>query len=181
MRIWLLQADANNYDNFTLLDDSGWKKLVDTKSFAGESMKLEWTPYQVKVIKERKIGDLQAFFGGVFAVNEKTINTVNQYFQTDTIEFLPLTYDKQNYYAVNILELLDCIDYKRSSINRFSDGKIMSFNKYSFAQDKIEGRHIFKITDEPRKFPFVSDEFRERVIENGLTGFLFTEVWNSEM
>ncbi len=179
MKIWLLQADANNYNNFTLVDGSGWKQLVGLESFAGKPMQRGWIPYQVKIIKERKAGDMQAFFGGVSAVNQKTINTLDKFFNNN-IEFLLLDYEKEPYYAINILEMLDCIDYERSLINRFSDGNIMSFDKYAFVKEKVEKKHIFKIIDEPRKFPFVSDEFRQQVIDNGLTGFLFSEVWSSE-
>jgi len=40
--------------------------------------------------------------------------------------------------------------------------------------------HIFKISDENKRNPFVSDEFRDAVIANKLTGFHFEEVWNEK-
>lgn len=179
MKIWTMQADANNYNNFTLIDDAGWKDLVRLDSFAGNPMREEWVPYQVKILKDKKIGDMQAFFGGVPALNQNAIDKLAIFFQ-DNIELLPLSYEKDSYFALNVLDLINCVNYEKADINRFSDGNIMSFNRYEFIKEKIENKHIFKIIDEPRKFPFVSNEFKMKVVENELTGFLFTEVWDSE-
>lgn len=40
--------------------------------------------------------------------------------------------------------------------------------------------HIFKTKDETIGRPFVSDAFRQRVLESDLTGFKFELVWDSE-
>lgn len=53
----------------------------------------------------------------------------------------------------------------------------MRFNKYYFKQEMIEGYNIFKIKDEPLGKVFVTDVFRETVLNSNLTGFKFKLVW----
>ena len=55
------------------------------------------------------------------------------------------------------------------------------FDKYCFRMcDELLENNIFKLIDEPRRAPFVSDRFKECVEENNLTGFEFELVWDSE-
>lgn len=61
------------------------------------------------------------------------------------------------------------------------DGKrIMTFKKYAFLPDVIENVSIFKISNEKTRYAFVSDEFKQTVEKNNLSGFQFKLVWNSE-
>ena len=39
----------------------------------------------------------------------------------------------------------------------------MSFKKYSFIPNAVDGVPLFKITDEKVRYPFVSDAFKETV------------------
>jgi hypothetical protein len=39
---------------------------------------------------------------------------------------------------------------------------------------------MFKIIDEPTRKAFVSDAFRDTVLNNNLTGFKFKFIWDSE-
>lgn len=49
----------------------------------------------------------------------------------------------------------------------------MVFEKYAFIKEKVIDQDLFKVREETVKRPFVSDAFRESVINNGLTGFSF--------
>lgn len=100
----------------------------------------------------------------------------------DSVEILPLLCADGEFYAINVIKVLDCIDYDKAKFERFSDGKrIMMFIKYAFIESKVRGKHIFKIIDETKRNPFVSDEFRQRVIDSNLKGFKFELAWDSEV
>ena len=73
------------------------------------------------------------------------------------------------------------IDYAKSRFKTFSDGKrIMAFQRYAFKDnDLLKKYNIFKIIDEPRRYAFVSDLFKQVVEENDLKGFVFKMVWDS--
>ena len=57
----------------------------------------------------------------------------------------------------------------------------MRFLKYEFKEQRLKGKHIFKIIDEPLRRPFVSDVFRQKIIDNKLTGFVFELAWDNEV
>lgn len=56
----------------------------------------------------------------------------------------------------------------------------MVFEKYAFIKEKVIDQDLFKVREETVKRPFVSDAFRDSVINNGLTGFSFELVWECE-
>lgn len=51
---------------------------------------------------------------------------------------------------------------------------------YHFVPEELEGHNIFRLLDRPKGFSFVSDAFKERVEECGITGCDFHLVWDSE-
>lgn len=57
---------------------------------------------------------------------------------------------------------------------------VLDFIKLAFIEEKVRGNHIFKLVEKKLSPVYVSDEFRQRVINNGLTGFKFELVWDSE-
>ena len=56
----------------------------------------------------------------------------------------------------------------------------MAFKKYVFRSDVVRDVPIFKINDERSRYAFVSDEFKQTVESNNLSGFIFKLVWDSE-
>ena len=92
-----------------------------------------------------------------------------------------MDYSKERYYAINVVQVIDCIDYKKAECIRFkSSNRVMDFTKYAFKPEMVKGKHIFKIPEHPRAYVLVSDEFRNRVLNSGLEGFHFEELWDSE-
>ena len=98
------------------------------------------------------------------------------------VEVLPLSFDEGEFFAINVITVLDAVDYQNSVYKTFRDGKrIMSFKKYAFHESIVAGVPIFKISDERVRYAFVSDEFKQIVEQNKLTGFVFRLVWESNM
>lgn len=177
MRIWHLKFEVDEYDNLTPAEEFD---LDEIQSFDGRRKINDWKPMIVKKIEDKPLSNAPGFSSHIPVIDklalEKLYDIIN-----DFVEILPLQCSEGEYYALNITEVLDCIDYEKSEYKTFSDGiRIMRFIKYSFREDKVNGKHIFKIVDEPRRRPFVSDEFRQRVLNSNLTGFKFELAWDSE-
>lgn len=99
----------------------------------------------------------------------------------NNIEILKLDFDGGDFYAINVTKVINAINYEKSKYKTFRDGRrIVLFNKYAFEPEIVIGISIFKIIDEPCRFAFVSDEFKEIVEKNKLKGFEFKLVWDSE-
>ncbi|MCM0759876.1 hypothetical protein M7775_15055 [Sporomusa sphaeroides DSM 2875] len=177
MRIWHLDADVNNFDNLTTLKQKDWETL----RFDGRKLFETWKPLAVRVIEDRKISDTPGLSSGAPVLSPRAISVLQE-LVGDTVEVLPLICSSGEYYVINVLDVVDCIDYEKAEFKRYEhSGRIMRFIKYAFKSECIKGKHIFKIVDEPVRRPFVSDEFRNKVIESGLEGFEFELVWDSEI
>lgn len=179
MKIWKLEADANCYNNFTLVDEQDWDIFIDNNAFNGTSMLGKWKSVQIKLLEEIQKGDMQALFGGIPVFNTKAIRVLSDLLDGQ-VELLKLDYDLDEYFAVNVLQILDCIDYQHAVPVKFDDGTIWRYERYAFRLGEIKDRHMFKNIDESKGFPLVSDVFRDRVLQHNLKGFLFTELWDSD-
>ena len=99
----------------------------------------------------------------------------------DHVEFLPLIAVRFNdtaYHAINVLKILDCLDHERSEFTYFkSTGGIFSIRKFEFKPDCIGETPIFKLPILNSISTYVTDEFKQLVEDNNLTGLKFYKVW----
>ncbi|MEA5023431.1 hypothetical protein SDC9_21107 [bioreactor metagenome] len=178
MKVWLWKPDSNKYENLTLpLEDVD--KLIDFYEFDGRKISDVWEPMEVGIYKKAKRGDTPSFIAGP-VLSERAVETLRDILD-DKVEILPLKYSKENYYVINVLNVLDAIDYTKAEYLTFDDGRVYRFTKYAFIEEKVKSQPIFKLVEHPKSEVFVSDEFRSRVLEHKLAGFEFIEVWDSEV
>lgn len=177
MKIWILDCDVNNYENLM------WREklnLSEMQSFDGREKQRTWKPIKVKRMYNRKFSNTPGFSPHIPVFDQKAIMALCDFLK-ENAEVLPLNCEDGDFYAINVTNVLDCIDYEKAVYKTFKDGKrIIRFMKYSFDLSKVKSQHLFKIRDGLLMRPFVSDEFRNKVLECGLTGFKFELVWDSE-
>lgn len=177
MRVWHLDFELDEYDNLIPANEL---TIDEIQTFDGRSKIKDWEPLLVKKMEDMELSNAPGFYSHIPVLDKGALEAVKDLIE-DATEILPLIYDNNEFYALNIIKVLKCIDYEKSKYKTFGDGKrIMRFIKYEFLEDVIRGKHIFKLTDEPLRKPFVSEEFRQRVLNNNLTGFKFELVWDSE-
>ncbi|MCY4021360.1 MAG: hypothetical protein OXG39_18275 [Chloroflexi bacterium] len=99
----------------------------------------------------------------------------------DCVEFLPLsspTIPETEYFALNCVKVLDCLDMERSEFTRFEKtGGIRSIRRYEFKANCIDGIPVFKLPILNSARTFVTNEFKQLVEDNNLTGLEFQKVW----
>ena len=177
MKIWILDCDVDSYENLT------WKKEVDInyiQSFDGTKKKADWIPAKIKRMYDREFSNTPGLSPHIPVFDEKAVDVLGDLIAGNA-EILPLDCHEGTFYAINVINVMDCIDYEKSIYKTFSDGKrIMRFTKYVFDKRKVEGVNIFKVKDQTLKRPFVSEEFRKRVVDSKLKGFKFELAWDSE-
>ena len=101
-------------------------------------------------------------------------------------EMLPLSSKDGDYSVVNILTVLDCVDYvnsryvslKARATDRYP--RILRFEKCSLLPEAIHGHHIFRIINHPKSRLYVDEVFVNEVVKQGITGFAFEQIWASE-
>ncbi|OPX41846.1 hypothetical protein CLHUN_42830 [Ruminiclostridium hungatei] len=182
MKIWILQEDVNNYEHLTLANggNEDWIEFGDM--FKTRKLEDSWEPLKLKLINhdgKLKRGDMPYLSPGKPVFTKKAIESLRGFLEGNA-EVLPIDYELQELFILNIINRIDAIDYEKSEIKYGDEKRIIRVKKYSFVVEKIKNQHIFKILNQLFGTVFVSDEFRNKVIESGLEGFKFVEVWDSE-
>ncbi|WHY79978.1 hypothetical protein QNH20_12895 [Neobacillus sp. WH10] len=183
MKIWQLSCQCEKYEILSFMNDED--SDLFRENFRGVPMKETWIPIQVGTYKEGNESDYPDGLLSPPVFSEKAVHVLGGLLQGKA-ELLPLYSTKyKKYYAINVVNVLDCIDGENSEVKRYRTGSIMKYKKYAFVQQAIKGQDIFKIVDHEEKkikktSVFVSDLFRNKVLNSGLKGFDFIEVWDFE-
>lgn len=178
MKIWQLNFELDEYDNLIPMREFSVEEI---QSFDGRSHLKQWKAFPVKRMEPEKglaLSDAPGFTIPVFS--RRALECLEPLI-SENVEILPLNFEEKEYLGINIITILDAIDYENSIYKTYRDGKrIMAFNKYVFLPNIVENVPIFKISDEKTRYAFVSDEFKQTVEKNNLSGFKFKLVWDSE-
>lgn len=179
MKIWQLRFELDKYEN--LMPVRGFT-ADEIRSFDGRKMKENWNPLPVIRMEPEKgleLGDAPGFTIPVFS--KRALEILRPLIQNN-IEELELQFQEGEYYGINVITVLNVIDYTKSIYEMYRDGnRIMVFEKYAFKDcAEIVDNNIFKIVDEPTRWAFVTEKFKKAAEENHLSGFKFKLVWDSE-
>ena len=119
---------------------------------------------------------------GIVLFNQKAKDCLEGVFG-DYVEFVPAKYQDDIYYIVNVLNIIDGLNYEKSEFEKLDDGRPYSINKFSLRPNIVKNISIFKLFLEESIYSteiFVSQEVKDIVEANGLTGFSFEEVWRDD-
>jgi len=170
LHIWKLTTDSNQDLNLrTELD-------YFQTHFVGISMKGDWVPPLLRISgKSKRLRDFISWMTSAPVVSDKAKKTLEELIAPYT-EILPLIELRgKQFYAVNVLKLVNCLDRKRSDIF-FSpnDGRIVRVRKSFFLEDRVPDIPIFKVPEDAGQV-FVTRSFVDAVIANGLRGAAFAD------
>jgi len=92
------------------------------------------------------------------------------------VEMIP----EQTFYMLNITNILstEVIDFKQSDVEVDKNGCIYTVEKLAFKPQLLKKTHLFKIENESNYFKtttFISNELKQIIENNKLTGFTFIE------
>ncbi len=180
MKIWILDCDVNDYENLAWGNNEYDIDLDFIQSFNGVSKEKDWNPVKLKrMYDNRKFSNTPGLSSHIPVFDKKAVDIMEE-FLIGNAEILSIFCGDKEFFAINVIKVLDCIDYEASEYKTFKNGvRILRFIKYAFIEEKIENVHLFKIKDGTLKRPFVSDGFRQKVLDSVLTGFQFELVWDS--
>lgn len=180
MKIYSLERDSDNFYSLKPV-----KEKYDDKEKMNGDMKYSWEIYDVKRdVSPRKkkvpIGDYTAI--AVTPVLAKTAVDLLFDESREGIQLLPIHCIENDiiYYILNVVAVIDAIDYEKAEPVLFSSGRVMRFEKYAFHEEKLKGIKIFKIPEKLHSWPFVTDEIVDKIEQFHLTGFNPKLVWDSK-
>lgn len=178
---YILYVDSTNsciygFDDYSLFRHCG--EFLN-RFFIGKSIPSDWIipkhnlDFPKKKLKDFILGYSQAPF-----VSEIVKNAINENFE-GLVEFHWIGKIKEkDYFVMNVVNLLDCLDLKQSEINWGSDGdEILGIRKFVFRDEMrqiIQNTPVFKVPQHP--FPiFVNNQFVELVRQYNFTGIGFED------
>lgn len=133
-------------------------------------------PSKYKDEIDKPIGDIFSVEVSSFILNEKSYKILYPYIKNEA-QIFKVKCENDNLYVVNIINIIDCLDYDKSEINRFpSSGRVMRVIKYVFKIEKLKNATIFKLPEFPKGISYVTEEFKNVVEENNIKGFKFKEL-----
>ena len=196
MNIWELTGTFNIYDEFSIPDESSLETIYNIH--IGQSLLHSWKPINISVCKDRRIKntkltlcDCPLFLTHLPLMNEKALNILMPLINK-SIEILPvnvpeITDPAYNYSMINVLEVIDCVDWDNTEVELLPiTNDLFEVLKFSLKEETVKNRHIFhlyernKSIDYPAHKIYVSDKFRNIVLNNNLTGLDFIKIWSSE-
>jgi len=186
MVIYRLNANHDSYDacqvEYSIQGHSAFTNKRPFR-FDGTSVKASWRPAKLTRYQELPLGDhISKLSSDVVILRKSAVDKLKNIL--GNVELLPTVCDFGDYWMVNVLDILDCVDYEHSDYTTFSnnarlDGrtKIMAFDQISFLPERVMGYHLFKTIDLPKSEIYVDNVFVKAVQDHSITGFLFQKVW----
>ena len=170
--IWWLWPTANTDNNLT--PDIEYFK----SHFVGSPMAETWEPPTDLrwIYKSRKVRDFVSWFHGAPVISERARQVLRPLLDGHT-EILPLiTVKGRQYYAVNVLTVVDCLDRDKSVIwyTKDGSGRILDIRQHVFDPERTQPVPIFKIP-ESTSAVFVTRPFVDAVIKAQLAGAQFVD------
>ena len=189
MRVYRMKADLaeKNVSFLGLLDHEAFMKF-DQELRRGLPVSDEFRFVELERDKsnprEKEFMDCSKLWitTGIVLFNQKAKDCLEGVFG-DYVEFVPAKYQDDIYYIVNVLNIIDGLNYEKSEFEKLDDGRPYSINKFSLRPNMVNNISIFKLFLEESIYSteiFVSQEVKDIVEENGLTGFSFEEVWRDD-
>lgn len=182
MKIFCPQHDLK-FANIVTKYDSDAMKF----GFSGQRLNDTWTAIEMKIPhKSKKIADFMYSTSGELVVSQSALEKLMPLIGPH-VETLPLICDWGEYWIINALEILDCIDYEhseytiRGSLLRPNGyPRFIQFSKRVFSEEIIKEIPLFKETGYPLRPLYVNDDFVNLVESLNLKGLKFQLIWNSE-
>lgn len=185
-RIWIIRSDSDKYRAFDQEKYSSeeWMALFDRFKEGGSFLK-DWQPIvmvlfegngseEIEMEKNKPIPDFTK--GVVTLAMSSRARTILEPLIADEVEFLPLLTPRGPYYELNISRVAG-LDMSKSTVKFFKESKkILKVERYAFCWDRLKRKNIFLLSELGQREWFVSDAFKQKVEESGLSGLVFVPV-----
>jgi len=180
MNVYTLRPDSDHYQAIELETDEAWDPFLDR--FDGRAIGGAWWHPRIEILREVPRdydllpGDFPSLGGIIPVFSQKAVSALRDLLEENG-ELLPLVCDEGEYFAYNVTRIVDALDEKQSSVDRFATGNIMGISRYHLQSTALDSLTIFKLPQSARVETYVTDTFVDRASKGGLVGFDFQRIW----
>jgi hypothetical protein len=179
MDVWRLETDTNSTNfNFPIEEDkSFFHELVKQFFEQSKPVSEKWRLlYLLRSEPRKQVDFFEIDETDVIAISQNAVDILKA-FLNEKVELLPIETDAGRYYALNVLNFVDCLDKAESDFVATKGGTIVSHSLLEFKQEKLKGNGIFKIPELPYDV-FVTGDFQELCEDEYLRGLVFDTTSN---
>jgi hypothetical protein len=169
--VFLLHADADNFAAVGPADPAAFD-LFDR--FDGRPLGDEWEPVLMESLPTGPRGDFPHLASNVPVITGRAWETLGPHIG-EAVEALPVDAQGEQFFALNVLTVLDCVDPERAEF-RVLEGTIVGVRRWALRKDVVRGHDIFKARHAELQAVLVSQQFKEWVETGGLRGAVFETV-----
>lgn len=145
------------YGNTPLIENIGedkWENISQIESFS-----YLWNEDD----KEKTCGDCPFLIGAIPVFSVDLLKRIKKYLSNDLAEVIPIKVENKEYAIIKAKKfVMNLLDERNSQITRYSDGSIMSVEKYVFKETN-ELPMIFSLSDYSL-FTFVTGQLAEELL-----------------
>jgi hypothetical protein len=174
MKIWSLSVTWENTILWEILKTN--PSALSNYEFNGSYIN-SWGDFDI-CFENKKMRDCMDAGVGAPGLSKKAVEILMPLIEKN-VQLLPLKHPAFEYFRLNVLQLIDAIDYEKSTFRKLSNGRLLTVKEYVFKPDCLIGVDIFKVPYFTTNV-YVSDRFRQTVLDNKLTGFDFIKLWDYE-
>jgi len=175
MKLFRYRPDVNRFACIEMAGDFLSEVLPIVEKFDnGTSLADKWKP--VEIVFDMSMGDISDFPGLQEAVpvfSRRAWEILGPLISND-VEALPLICPQGEYFAINVLSIVDCLDQERSTLKRRPDGSISRVSSYAFKPNCLHGKHMMKLQETLETF--ISEDFLQLANANRLSGAVFRPI-----
>lgn len=178
-------AESERLDRLGHVRGAAIAALEDDAQFGRDRLAAAWKPRTIfpLVIEgeaplSRRLGDFPNHTSStVLIFSRRAVDALRDLLGPDD-EVLPLESELGEFYVVNVLTVLDCVDIDKCEVWRFpSSGRIGEIRRFEFFPERVTAS-IFQV------IPFIGtgkyfarDDFVQRLQDAGLEGYYTKQVW----
>lgn len=180
MKFYHYQADANHYGYLRFTQKYTYELgfPISGQFDEGHSIAASWQPVTMEVdISGGPLGDFPRCPMGPPVLSKQAWNVLCPHIGT-VAEALPVMTPFGDYFALNILDVIDCLDHMRSEFTYYPaslGGGRHRIIKYQLKPALIIDKLLFKIPEQLTRV-IVSEKFKELVAEASLKGLDFSTI-----
>lgn len=181
MTVYRIKPDTN-YPLLATASDAESRKVP---WFNGRSIRDKWVDVEVQLVTEEgmmpsnEASDFPHFLSaGMLVCSAKAWGHLES-LVANNIEVFKLNCgncEDEVFYAVNVVRVIDCLDYSRSAISYRPSGRMKRPVPMFLRSECFGEEPIFKIPEWAITDIFVTDAFKDVVEQNELIGLTFTKI-----
>jgi hypothetical protein len=146
MNVYYPLPDSDTYDCLNVVNPGDPKNLMYFLGYPAaqhfEGMPSSWKPISVEIEPRKKSGHFPSLSGHTLVVSEEAWKIL-QLLIGNSVQLLPLNCSSGNYTIIQIVDVVDCLDYTRAGVRRYrSSGRVMAIDSYAFKENCIGERAI---------------------------------------